>query len=231
MGGRPRQCRGDAQRRPPRLPGCTDVAAGDEATTPRRFVLPPGSRSCARQRAGVHYGRDLVCRHWHRRPSKRASSCSTLSRGSARTDRAPRATASLGADVRALDVNRPDGLEAGSSGRFSWPTAVRGVGPRRVRLARHGLSRREFEPRSAGLPSLGAKGFIDNGRRGRWEGGQPAEPTYQDSMLPVRVGDRSCARGSSRTYEGWSGNVARRAREAPCVRSAARAASRERSRL
>lgn len=53
---------------------------------------------------------------------------------------------------------------------------------------RHGLTSRNFEPPSAGLPSIGAKGFIDNAAVavGRADS---ILAELQDSLLPVEVGD------------------------------------------
>ncbi|MGI9097693.1 MAG: hypothetical protein ACR2H2_04225 [Solirubrobacteraceae bacterium] len=54
--------------------------------------------------------------------------------------------------------------------------------------ARHGLEARMFEARSAGLPSLGAKGFIESAVEAVREA-DGTLATLQDSLLPVEVGD------------------------------------------
>jgi hypothetical protein len=53
---------------------------------------------------------------------------------------------------------------------------------------RHGLASREFESGSAGLPSIGAKGFINNAVVAIGKA-DTALAALQDSMLPVEVGD------------------------------------------
>jgi hypothetical protein len=54
--------------------------------------------------------------------------------------------------------------------------------------ARHGREGRTFEARSAGLPSLGAKGFIESAIEAVREA-DGTLATLQDSLLPVEVGD------------------------------------------
>lgn len=54
--------------------------------------------------------------------------------------------------------------------------------------ARHGGEGRTFEARSAGLPSLGAKGFIESATEAVREA-DGTLATLQDSLLPVEVGD------------------------------------------
>ena len=54
--------------------------------------------------------------------------------------------------------------------------------------ARHGLEDRTFQARSAGLPSLGAKGFIESAVEAVHEA-DGTLATLQDSLLPVEVGD------------------------------------------
>jgi len=53
---------------------------------------------------------------------------------------------------------------------------------------RHGLANRTFEPRSPGLPSIRAKGFIDNAVEAVGEADRVLA-ALQDSPLPVEVGD------------------------------------------
>jgi hypothetical protein len=54
--------------------------------------------------------------------------------------------------------------------------------------ARYGLEDRAFETPSAGLPSLGAKGFIESAMEAVREA-DGTLGTLQDSLLPVEVGD------------------------------------------
>lgn len=54
--------------------------------------------------------------------------------------------------------------------------------------ARHGRESRSFEARPAGLPSLGAKGFIASAVDAVREA-EGTLATLQDSLLPVEVGD------------------------------------------
>ena len=97
------------------------------------------------------------------------------------------ALASLGAAYEQLDVSSADELEE----ELFRPVQLAYGRARRTHTefaGRHGLPGREFEPSSAGLPSTGAKGFIDNavvavGKADR------ALADLQDSMLPVEVGD------------------------------------------
>ena len=53
---------------------------------------------------------------------------------------------------------------------------------------RHGIADRKFEPSAPGLPSIGAKAFIENAVTavGRADA---ALAELQDSLLPVDVGD------------------------------------------
>ncbi len=54
--------------------------------------------------------------------------------------------------------------------------------------ARHGLESRAFEARNPGLPSLGAKGFVESAVEAIREADGTLS-TLQDSLLPVEVGD------------------------------------------
>jgi hypothetical protein len=77
--------------------------------------------------------------------------------------------------------------------------------------ARHGLPGRTFEPPSAGLPSTGAKGFIDSAlvAVGRADA---ALAGLQDSLLPVEVGDEQ-VRAALADLRELVGGLALRARE------------------
>jgi len=97
------------------------------------------------------------------------------------------ALASLGAAYEQLDETNADELEEG----LFRPVQLAYGRARRTYAefaARHGLPARTFQPASPGLPSIGAKVFIDNAliAVGRADN---ALVTLQDSLLPVEVGD------------------------------------------
>jgi hypothetical protein len=120
------------------------------------------------------------------------------------------ALASLGAAYEQLDVYHADELEK----ELFRPVQLAYGRARRTHTefaGRHGLPSREFESSSPGLPSTGAKGFIDNavvavGKADR------ALADLQDSMLPVEVGDPELRAGLAELRE-LVGNLAQRARE------------------
>jgi hypothetical protein len=120
------------------------------------------------------------------------------------------ALASLGAAYEQLDVNRADELEE----RLFRPVQLAYGRARRAHAefaGRHGLTGRDFEPSSPGLPSTGAKGFIDNAVVAVGKADN-ALATLQDSMLPVDVGDPE-VRARLAELRSLVGNVAREARE------------------
>jgi hypothetical protein len=104
------------------------------------------------------------------------------------TDAIAAALAALGAAYEQLDTANADRLEEelfrpvqlafGRAGRAHAEFA-----------ARHGLPARKFEQPSPGLPSTGARGFIDNAVAAidRADG---VLAELQDSLLPVEVGDQ-----------------------------------------
>jgi hypothetical protein len=97
------------------------------------------------------------------------------------------ALAALGAAYEQLDVQRADELEEG----LFRPVQLAFGRARRMHAefaGRHGLATRNFEPRSPGLASIGAKGFIDNAV-GAVGHADSTLAELQDSMLPVEVGD------------------------------------------
>jgi hypothetical protein len=126
------------------------------------------------------------------------------------TDEIGFALASLGAAYEQLDVSHADELEE----ELFRPVQLAYGRARRTHAefaGRHGLPERKFEASSAGLPSTGAKGFIDNavvavGKADR------ALADLQDSMLPVEVGDAELRAGLA-DLRGLVGNLAQRARE------------------
>ncbi len=78
--------------------------------------------------------------------------------------------------------------------------------------ARHGLADRTFEQLPArGLPSLGAKGFIDSAVEAIREADGTLS-TLQDSLLPVEVGDAQL-RGELADLRAIMGDLPNRARE------------------
>jgi hypothetical protein len=103
------------------------------------------------------------------------------------TDALGFALASLGAAYEQLDQFKADELE-----EQLFQPAQRAYG--RMRRAhtefatRHGIADRKFEPSAPGLPSIGAKAFIENAVTavGRADA---ALAELQDSLLPVEVGD------------------------------------------
>ena len=103
------------------------------------------------------------------------------------TDQIGVALAALGAAYEQLDETSADALEE----QLFRPVQLAYGRARRIYAefaARYGLTSRECETRSAGLPSTGARGFIDAAMVavGRADN---ALATLQDSMLPVEVGD------------------------------------------
>ena len=120
------------------------------------------------------------------------------------------ALAALGAAYEQLDVSHADELEA----ELFRPVQLAYGRGRRIHAefaGRHGLASRNFESASAGLPSTGAKGFIDNAvvAVGRADS---ALADLQDSLLPVEVGDAELRAGLA-DLRGLVGNLAQRARE------------------
>jgi hypothetical protein len=97
------------------------------------------------------------------------------------------ALAALGAAYEQLDEARADELE-------EWlfrPVQLAYGRARRIHAGfadRHGLAGREFAAPSPGLPSTGAKGFIENAVNAI-ERADSALVELQDSLLPVEVGD------------------------------------------
>jgi hypothetical protein len=59
---------------------------------------------------------------------------------------------------------------------------------------RHGMTSREFEARSPGLPSIGVKGFIERAVEAVSEA-DSALATLQDSLLPIEAGDAELRAG------------------------------------
>ena len=120
------------------------------------------------------------------------------------------ALASLGAAYEQLDVYHADRLEE----ELFRPVQLAYARARRTHAEfarRHGLPARDFEPSSPGLPSTGAKGFIDNAVVAVGKADH-ALAELQDSLLPVEVGDPELRAGLAGLRE-LVGNLALRARE------------------
>jgi hypothetical protein len=126
------------------------------------------------------------------------------------TDTIGVALASLGAAYEQLDEYHARELEE----ELFRPVQLAYGRARRTHAefaGRHGLTSRNFEPPSAGLPSTGAKAFIDNAvvAVGR------ADSTLaqlQDSLLPIEVGDAQM-RAALAELRQLLGGLAERARE------------------
>jgi hypothetical protein len=120
------------------------------------------------------------------------------------------ALAALGAAYEQLDEPTADRLEEELFGpvQHAYGRAKR-AHPEFAR--RHGLTSRPFEVPSAGLPSTGAKGFIDSAvsAAARADG---TLATLQDSLMPVEVGDAEL-RSALTEVRALLGDVRRRARE------------------
>jgi hypothetical protein len=126
------------------------------------------------------------------------------------TEEIGRALVSLGAAYEQLDVARADQLEE----ELFRPVQLAYARARRLHAefaGRHGLDAREFAAASPGLPSTGAKGFIENAMVAVGK----ADTTLaelQDSLLPVEVGDGELRAGLAELRE-LVGGPARRGRE------------------
>lgn len=103
------------------------------------------------------------------------------------TDELGLALAALGEAYEQLDEHNADVLEEQlfRPVQLAYGRAIRVHGQF---AARHGLESRTFLARSAGLPSLGAKGFLESAVEAVREA-DGTLATLQDSLLPVEVGD------------------------------------------
>ena len=120
------------------------------------------------------------------------------------------ALAALGAAYEQLDEHNADRLEEELFGPVQ-----RAFGRAKSTYSqfadRHGLTTRTFGAASAGIPSTGAKGFIDNAVEAV-AASDDALSELQDSMLPAEVGDPELRAGLAQVRE-LLGGVRVRARE------------------
>jgi hypothetical protein len=121
------------------------------------------------------------------------------------------ALAALGAAYEQLDERNADRLEAELFGPVQRALG-RAKSSHAQFAGRHGLTRRAFEASaSPGIPSTGAKGFIDNAVDAVADADE-ALAELQDSMLPAEVGDPEL-RGALAEVRELLGGVRGRARE------------------
>ena len=120
------------------------------------------------------------------------------------------AVAALGAAYEVLDERSADRLEE-QLFRPVQHAAGRGRRLYTEFAGRYGLEAAEFPAASAGLPSLGARGFVDRAVDGVAEA-DDALAELQDSMLPVEVGDPELRAGLAEV-RGLIGDLHSRARE------------------
>jgi hypothetical protein len=120
------------------------------------------------------------------------------------------ALAALGAAYEQLDEHNADRLEAELFGPVQ-----RAYGRAKSTYAqfaeRHGMPSRTFATPSAGIPSTGAKGFIDNAVADT-TAADGALSAIQDSSLPTEVGDVELRAALTDVRE-QLGGVRQRARE------------------
>jgi len=125
-------------------------------------------------------------------------------------DRIGFALAALGAAYEQLDEHNADRLEAELFGPVQL--AYGRAKSMHARFAdRHGIPTRTFETPSPGIPSIGAKGFIDSAVNAAAEADSGLS-ALQDSSLPTEVGDVEL-RASLTEVRDLLGDVRQRARE------------------
>ena len=120
------------------------------------------------------------------------------------------ALAALGAAYEQLDERSADKLEE----ELFRPVQLAYGRARRTLSGfaeRHNLQGRTFETASAGLPSQGVKGFLDNAVEAVGNA-DSAIAEIQDSMMPVEVGDAELRAGLAEVRE-TVGTLRSRARE------------------
>jgi hypothetical protein len=125
-------------------------------------------------------------------------------------DRIGLALAGLGAAYEQLDEHNADRLEAELFGPVQLAYG-RAKGTHARFADRHGMASRTFETPSPGIPSTGAKGFIDGAVNAVGEA-DSAMSALQDSSLPTEVGDVELRAALTEVRE-LLGGVRQRARE------------------
>jgi hypothetical protein len=126
------------------------------------------------------------------------------------TDELGIALAALGAAYEQLDERNADRLEE----ELFRPVQLAYGRAQRTHAGfaeRHGLQGRTFESASAGLPSQGVKGSLDNAVEAVGKA-DSAIAEIQDSMMPVEVGDAELRAGLADVRE-TVGTLRPRARE------------------
>jgi hypothetical protein len=120
------------------------------------------------------------------------------------------ALADLGAAYEQLDERNADRLEEQLFGPVQRAYG-RAKGAHARFTERHGLPARTFEAPAAGIPSTGARGFIDDAVSAVAEA-DGVLSTLQDSSLPTEVGDVELRAALTEVRE-LLGGVRQRARE------------------
>ena len=120
------------------------------------------------------------------------------------------ALAALGAAYEQLDEHNADRLEAELFGPVQRAYG-RAKSTHAQFAERHGLPGRTFAAPEPGIPSIGAKGFIDSAVDAVAEA-DSALSALQDSSLPTEVGDVELRAGLTEVRE-LLGGVRRQARE------------------
>jgi hypothetical protein len=120
------------------------------------------------------------------------------------------ALAALGAAYEQLDEHNADRLEAELFGPVQLAYG-RAKSTYTQFAARHGMTGRNFATPSPGIPSIGAKGFIDSAVDAVAEADSTLSE-LQDSSLPTEVGDVELRAALTDVRE-LLGGVRRRARE------------------
>ncbi|HEY1539118.1 MAG TPA: hypothetical protein VGF63_06950 [Solirubrobacteraceae bacterium] len=114
-------------------------------------------------------------------------------------DELARALAALGAAYEQLDEQHADDVEE----KLFRPVQVAYGRAKRTHASfaeRSSLPGRTFEAATAGAPSIGPKGFVENAVQAVGSA-DVVLSTLQDSMLPVEVGDRELRTGLGEVRE------------------------------
>jgi hypothetical protein len=174
---------------------------------PRGWDQTGRSARHSRRARGVHRGRG---RQGDRAVATGGARQELLEALAGAIDRIGSALAALGSAYEQLDEHNADRLEAELFGPIQIAYG-RAKATYTQFAGRHGLASRTFAAPSPGLPSIGAKGFIDSAVDAVAEADN-ALSTLQDSSLPTEVGDEELRAAITETRERLGG-VRRRARE------------------